>query len=192
MKIGIDLDEVLVGFLAAFIDYYNDTYKTSLQHDQVLAYHRIWEPLGVTPEESMNIIHDFHQTPFFKNMEPLPGAQAAIASLKQNHELFVITSRQDSVADITKEWVNKYFPDAFSDIILTNNFSLTGISKTKKEYCESLDIQTLIDDQLTYALECVAPQRQVYLFDKPWNKNDELPAGIKRVYSWQEIIDGLD
>jgi 5'(3')-deoxyribonucleotidase len=188
MKIGIDLDEVLVDFLPAFIEYHNATYHTSLKRDDFFSY-QYYEVFGGTLEETMRKVYDFHQTPYFKNMKPIAGTQEAISLLKEGNELFIITSRQDSVKEITIQWINEYFPNSFNDIILTNNHSFSGDVKTKREYCDLLKIDALIDDQVYYALECLAPNRKIFLLDCPWNQSAELPPGISRVYSWQEIID---
>jgi len=190
MKIGIDLDEVLVDFLPALIRYHNATYSTSLSRDDFFTYH-YWDVWGGTVEEAIKKVCDFHQTPYFKELEPISGTQEAIGRLKEGNELFIITSRQESIADATKDWVAKYFPGAFSDVFLTNQYSLNGNKKTKKEYCELLGVEVLIEDQLKYALECLSRERRVFLLDCPWNKAKELPEGIKRVYSWQEIIETI-
>jgi 5'(3')-deoxyribonucleotidase len=190
MKIGIDLDEVLVDFLPALLKYHNATYGTSLTREDFFTYH-YWDIWGGTVEEAIKKVCDFHQTPYFKDLKPIAGTQEAIKRLKEGNELFIITSRQESIASATKAWIAEYFPDAFSDVFLTNQYSLSGDKKTKKEYCELLGIEVLIEDQLKYGLECLAPERKIFLLDCPWNKAKELPEGIKRVYSWQEIIESI-
>jgi 5'(3')-deoxyribonucleotidase len=187
MKIGIDLDEVLVDFLPAFIEYHNAVYGTSLGREDFFSY-RYWEIIGGTREEAIQKVHDFHQTSYFKNLKPIIGAQEALGLLRRGNDLFIITSRQNSITEITRQWIGRYFPDIFSDVCLTNSYSRSGDSKTKKEYCDLLGIDFLIDDQLDYALECLAPKRKVLLLDCPWNKSEKLPPGIKRVCSWKEII----
>jgi 5'(3')-deoxyribonucleotidase len=190
MRIGIDLDDVLVPFLQTFIKYYNLTYDTSYKMDDFFSYH-YWEITGETRDESIQKVYDFHQTPYFKNMKPIAGAQEAVNQLRLNHDLFVITSRQDYIAEVTKLWVNQYFPHAFSDIVLTNNFAKGSNSRTKRQYCDLLGIEVLIDDSPEYAVECLAPGRKILLPDRPWNQGLGLTPGINRVYSWQEIIKNI-
>jgi 5'(3')-deoxyribonucleotidase len=187
MKIGIDLDEVLADFLSAFIEYHNATHQTSLKQEDFLSY-GFEDACGKTEEEMVDDIHNFHQTPYFKKLKPIAGAPESLRLLKPGNELFIITSRQDSIAAATKEWVWRYFPDIFSDVFLTNHYAKSGNTKSKKEFCDLLKLDILIDDQLAFALECLAPERKVFLFDRPWNRGAELPAGISRVYSWPEII----
>ena len=188
MKIGIDLDEILADSLPALIEYHNATYGTSLTREQFHSY-KFWEIWGGTREEAIQKIYDFFKTPYFRNIRPVTGSQKAISILKQNNDLFVITARQDDVAKATKGWINKHFPNAFSGIYFANHYSQKGEPKTKKEICDPLELDILIEDSLDYALECYNPSRKVLLLDCPWNKNSELPQGIHRVHSWKEIVD---
>ena len=186
MKIGIDLDEVLADFLPALIEYHNATYRTSLVIDQFRTY-RFWETWGGTREGAIQKVYDFHSTIYFKNMKPVAGSQEAVNILKRNNDLIVVTSRTADVAEKTREWIAQHFPNIFSWIYFANHYSQNGSPRTKKEICNSEDIDLLIEDSLEYALECLTPQRKVLLLDCPWNSGSELPRGICRVNSWTEI-----
>ncbi len=190
MKIGVDLDEVLGHFLPALIDWHNDTYETSWAIGQFYTYH-FWEIWGGTVEESIQKVYDFHKTPYFKNIRPVKGSKESLASLKKDHELFIITSRQNDIKQETEEWVEQHFPGMFSEIHFTNNFSQSGAGRTKKEIADKLDIDIMIEDSAKYALECLSPGRKIFLIDYPWNKNEKLPEGIIRVNSWEEILENL-
>ena len=186
MKIGIDLDEVLADFLPALIEYHNATYRTSLVRGRFRTY-RFWEIWGGTREEAIQRVYDFHKTAYFKNMKPVVGSQEAIDILKRNNDLMVVTSRTEDVAETTREWIAQHFPNIFSGIYFANHYSQSGSPRTKKEICNSEDIDLLIEDSLEYALECLTPQRKVLLLDCPWNSDSDLPQGIYRVNSWKEI-----
>ena len=190
MKIGVDLDEILADFLSALIDYHNATYGTSLKREQFKSY-RFWETWGGTRDEAIQKVYDFHKTPYFINMKPVAGSQEAIDILKETHDLVIITSRQDDVADATRKWVEQHFPGAFSEIYFANHYSQNGNSKTKFQICDALNVDVLIDDSTEYALECLNSRRKILLFDCPWNKTAELPEGIQRIYLWKEIVDSI-
>jgi len=187
MKIGIDLDEVLVEYLAVLIDHHNATYNTSLTKEQFKSY-KFWEIWGGTREEAIQKVYTFYQTADFKNLKPLPHSQKTIDILKQNHELFVITSRPHDIREITKELIDEHFPNTFSNIIFANHYSQNGEEITKKQICDSVGIEILIEDSLDYALECLNEKRKIFLFDYPWNQSEKLPAGIHRIKSWKEIL----
>ena len=188
MKVGIDLDEVLADFLSALIEYHNTAYGTSLIREEFQSY-RFWETWGGTREEAIQKVYDFHETPYFKNMKPVVGSQELIDILNQNNDLVVVTSRQDDVAEATGEWIALHFPDTFSDVYFANHYSQNGSSTTKKQICDSVGIDVLIEDSPEHALECLNPKRKVLLLDCPWNMSFELPQGIYRINSWKEILD---
>lgn len=190
MKIALDLDEVLGQFLPALIEYYNDTYKTDWKIEEFYTYY-FWEIWGGSVEESIQKVYDFHKTDYFKNIKPVAGAQEAVKKLKENNELFIITSRQNDIIKDTREWVEKYFPNTFTEIYFTNHFSQSGKAITKSEICEKLGIEMLVEDSAPYALECLKPGRKIFLFDYPWNRSAKLPQGIQRVHSWKEITDSI-
>lgn len=191
MKIGIDIDEVLARFLPAIIKYHNETYNTSLKDADFKTYN-LWESWGGTKEESIEKINDFFQTDYFKKIKPISGAQKATRMLKENNDLSIITSRKDEIAKETESWVHQHFPNIFSEVHFAGHYFSNGQnSKTKRQICDSLEVNVLIEDNFEYALECLSPKRKVLLFDYPWNREIELPNGIKRVHSWEEIIEHI-
>jgi len=187
MRIGIDIDEVLADSLSAIINYHNDIYGTELTREQFRSY-RFWETWGGTMDEAIQKIYDFHKTPYFANMLPVAGSQAGVQALKDKHDLYIVTSRQNDIIEATKQWVEQYFPNTFTDIHFANHYSQSGSPLTKKTICDAINVDLLIDDSREFAVECLQPDRKVLLYDCPWNQIDGLPEGIKRVYSWPEII----
>ncbi len=191
MKIGIDIDEVLARFLPAIIRYHNETYNTSLKKEDFKTYN-LWESWGGTREESIGKINDFFKTDYFRKIKPISGAQEATRVLKDNNDLSIITSRKDEIAKETNYWVDKHFPNIFSGVHFAGHYFSNGKnSRTKGQICNSLDVDILIEDNFEYALECISPKRKVLLFDYPWNREIKLPQGIKRVHSWEEIIENI-
>lgn len=190
MRIGIDLDEVLGYFLPAFIEWHNDIYKTHWKIEEFYSYYS-WDVYNFPREEGIKKLYEFFETPYFKNIKPTKGSQEAVKILKKDNELFIITARQEIIIEETRRWVAQYFPNIFSEIYFANHFSQSGKPKTKKETCDFLDIDVLIEDSAPYASECLAPSRKIFLFDYPWNRAIALPGGIKRVHSWEEILEKI-
>jgi len=190
MKIAIDIDEVLGQFMKSLIEFHNNEYKTNFKLEDFFSYN-FWNVWGGTKEEAIEKVYKFHKTDFFKNIKPVTDSQESVKKLKENNKLFIITSRQNDVIEETKSWIQNNFPDTFSDIYFTNHFSKNGNSKTKKEICDLLDIDILIEDSLEYSLECVKQNRKIFLLDYPWNKSNSLPKEITRFYSWKEIMEKI-
>jgi len=187
MKIGIDIDEVLGHFLPALTEFHNCTYGTNLKVEQFHSYN-FWEICGGTKEEMLKKIDDFELTPYFKNIQAVAGAKDSVKALKEKHELFIITSRPISLMQETKIWLDKNFPNTFSNIFFANNEPRGQKTKSKGEYCNELGLEIMIEDSAIFDNECTSPDRKVFLINQPWNKNSEVSPDIIRVNSWDEIM----
>ena len=88
--------------------------------------------------------------------------------------------------------IEKYFPNKFKDIFVTNHpmWAKTGTALTKADICKKHNVDILIEDNLDYAKETVSEKTKVLLLDYKWNRG-ELPKGIKRMFSWQDIVEEL-
>ena len=191
MKIGVDFDQILCDFMTPLIEFHNDRYGTKLKLQDFFSYD-FWKVWGGTRDEAIDKVYDFHGTKYFKEIKPIKDSQCSLKKLKENNELFVITSKQDVFQEETRNWIECEFPGIFSEIYFTNHYSKTGKEKSKKVICDSLGIDLMIEDSLVYSEECVSSKRKVFLLDNPWNKSEYLPAGIVRVSSWKEIVDKID
>jgi uncharacterized HAD superfamily protein len=192
MVIGVDLDEVLAEYLSAFISFHNDTYGTALQYDDFYTY-KLWMVAKFTREETMKRIHEFHRTDYFKNIQPVEGAIAALSTLKaRGHKLIVISSRQSNIESQTKEWLNLFFPGVFSKVYVLNNFGdVHGIYRTKSSVCKELGVDIMIEDAVDYAKECACADTRVILLDKPWNRLMEESPFIVRTSSWTQVLEHI-
>ncbi len=189
MKIWVDLDEVLAQFLVAYLEYQNTTYGTNYKFEDVSDYD-VWKIRGGTREEVVAKVYDFHKTPYFANIQPTEWALPVLQRLKKDHELYLITSRQDSVKEQTKLRINTYFPDIFSDLFFVNHFSTEWEQRKKSDVCNEIGIDIMIEDSLIYAEDCATAERKVLLCNRPWNQSTLHSPNIQRVQDWNEI-DGL-
>lgn len=191
MRIGIDLDEVLCDFLKGLVEFHNYVYRTSLSFDDFFSY-EFWKVWGGDVESTKDKMFKFYETSFFDNLKPIKGAVEGVKKLSENHELFVITARQEIIKDKTKVWLDKYFGDVFEDVFVVNHLARSGVSRSKGDVCDELSIDVMIDDSFVYALDCVRSYRFVLLFDNPWNAREVLPEGIVRVKSWDECVSFIE
>lgn len=112
-------------------------------------------------------------------------------------ELVIVTSRQFIIADETRKWIARHFPeDMFKEIVFGNHWGLEGRKISKAELCKRVGASILIDDSLTYAADVSESGIKCLLFDLDgkynWNKSDdELPVGVTRVYNWHEVVETL-
>ena len=125
--IGVDLDEVLGGFIPALCLWHNHVYETNLTAASFHSY-RFCDVWGGTNEEATDKVHAFFETTFFTELEPIEGAKEALTAIHDSFDLVVITSRQHVIQDKTREWLEKHFSGIFKEVMFGNHYS-------KVHYC---------------------------------------------------------
>jgi len=190
MKIGVDLDEVLADFLSALIMFHNHKNGTCFERDHFHSY-KVYEIWGGTYDDMIKEIYEFYDTQYFDNIKPIPGSLENIGYLSKNNDLIVITSRQNDISEKTLGWIDSHFKNMFSGVFFTNQNSLHGQCENKSDICRRSGVDFMIEDYIDYAAECAKSVKKVFLLDSPWNKADDLPENISRVYTWYEITENL-
>lgn len=121
----------------------------------------------------------FDSSHFKECIDPIPGARDALIQLKESFELHIVTARQYIVQEQTLSWIERYFPDLFTAVHFGNHFSRDGTSRSKAQICREIHASALIDDNLTYAIQCVREDIPVLLFgDYAWNQLSSMPSGF--------------
>jgi len=196
--VAIDCDEVLAQFVPALAEYHNSVYGTSLSLADFCSY-RFSEVWGGTDTESILKVHQFFESPFFKNLKQVPGALDALKSLQSRFRFVVVTSRQHVIENATREWIELNFPDIFEDVLFGNHWTkdapdpdkLDSTKRTKLEMCQAVGAIALVDDAPSYVQQCASTLQKVILFGNyGWNTgksvDDALPVGVNRAVDWIE------
>tara|TARA_Y100000310_G_scaffold344806_1_gene459650 strand:+ start:1926 stop:2516 length:591 start_codon:yes stop_codon:yes gene_type:complete len=191
MLIGVDVDDVLAELMEQLLRDYNLEHGTGISKNDVLSYD-LSELWGGTIEETIAIVNGFYHGSLFREIQPVFGSQEGVRKLSERHKLEVITSRPYSIERETKGWVEEYFGGLFSEVTLTNEFPLDERpGRGKHEVCEERGIDVLIDDYMGHAERCSGNGTRVLLYDQPWNQG-EVPEGVTRVYSWNDVVREID
>ncbi|NQZ84419.1 MAG: hypothetical protein HRU03_01755 [Nanoarchaeales archaeon] len=182
MKIGFDYDDVLFEHVPAIIKFHNHTYNTKLTIDDFISYD-FWKVWGGTREQAINKMFEHYNSKFFEQAQVVENSQRIITQLSKHHNLEIITARQNEIKEQTYNSIHKFFPNKFDEIHMVNSYSKDNSKPlSKRDVCDKIGIDLLVEDSLTHALACVTPNRDIVLIDKPWNQtSDKLPSGIHRV-----------
>ena len=186
MKIGIDLDDVVVDYTRGFCDFYNRRYGTNFSIEDFKS-QRIWETIGGNLWSAVGFVREFYKTDFFDEIKLIEGAGEGIKKLSENHRLYIITARFKQFRKKTEKSLEKYFNNPDLKLFFSGFFN--GARK-KLEICKKQGIKLIIEDNKDYALKCAENGIRVFLFDKPWNQGDS--NGIIRVYNWNEILEKIN
>lgn len=197
-RVGLDFDDVLFSCAKAVLPFHNSRYGTNHTKDHVVSYnlHDLWK---CSKEESYKRIVDFYDSEEHASMEPIVGAIESIHQLSEKYELFIITARPPEVEEVTKKLLKHFQNDKFEswkEIFKKIHFvgTVTGnnILLTKADICKHENIDIFVEDNLNNALSIASVGIPSLLLDQPWNKDDDLPDMVKRVYSWEEIVKEID
>ncbi len=190
MIIGVDLDDVLGDFSASFIRYHNERYGSEWKREAMKSYY-FHEFGDIDYNLMLKRIFEFYETEDFMQMEPMKGARASLERLAKDYRLVVMTGRPDSISEKTEKWIEKNFPNIFSEVCFTN-IILEKDNPSRKEksfYCRERGISIMIDDYLEVAEDCVKNNIKILLYSAPWNMSAENSEMLIRVNSWNEILE---
>jgi hypothetical protein len=102
-------------------------------------------------------------------------------------KLHVVTARHFLFRFSTGLWLYKNYRSIFSSIEFANFFS--RFSTKKSVICKELWASIIIEDNLENAIDCANAGIEVYLLNKPWNKDYDVKKHkwIVKVKSWMDI-----
>jgi uncharacterized HAD superfamily protein len=189
MKIGIDIDEVVVEFVRGYIKILARK-GIAAEYEKTHSYN-FWESYPITRDEAIKFADELFESEYFDTLELVSGAKEAINKLEKNNELFFITSRPNYIKIKTQKFIEEHFPNSNISLIFSGDFHKSN-GKTKAEICKDLGIKILIEDNKKYALECANNGIKTFLINKPWNKNPGFHENLIKVNSWPEILRHLN
>ncbi|EIN13376.1 hypothetical protein PUNSTDRAFT_117170 [Punctularia strigosozonata HHB-11173 SS5] len=163
-------------------DWHNETYGSDMSVNQFYYYHWWKNPHWGKPRDTIHKVKQMYATGRVYAASPVLGAAEGLQKLKDmGYRLVVVTARERAELPPTEEWLEKYFPDVFHDIVCTgSSFTFVGegghqitTKMSKVQACQDLGAQVLIDDSIENALIVAgaSPPIPVLLFgEHQWNK----------------------
>ncbi len=189
MKIGIDIDEVVVEFMKDYLEFHNQKKGTEYKYENIFTYR--FEDFSKLPKEEVReLVLSFSGGEKFDNLEFVKDAKENIFKLEKKNKIFFITSRHPITKQSTLDFFERNFPK--------NNFTIhfSGEnwegSKSKGEICLEFGVDLIIEDNEDYALECAEKGIKTFLIDRPWNQNCVGHENITKVKDWEELMVYLD
>ncbi len=188
--IAIDIDDVIAANASAFVAYSNEKYGTNLTIDD---YQEHWAEIWkIEHSEVLHRATEYHASGYIATYSVIDGAYAALKQLAERFTIIAVTSRRNSINQLTHEWIEKHYPAIFQDIIFCGFFDSEqpNIHLTKGDVVKNIQASYFIDDQLKHVSAVAENGIHSLLFgDYFWNKSDALPSNIIRVQNWEEVIE---
>lgn len=185
--IGVDMDDVLFDCCNTLNAFHNETYGSIHARADYSVYDlaKVW---GCTYDDIKERVNAYYKTDYHHDAQPVVGSVESIVALKENHDLCVITARNEETSRAaTEKWLAQHFPGMFNSVHFISHFYGSAPAQTKREVCDELGVDLFIDDALHNAIDIAAAHRPVLLLDNPWNQG-ELPPHVNRIYSWNDAL----
>lgn len=167
IRIAIDMDEVIADALTAMRSWARSVYQREWTEDE-MAGRSMGDLLG---KDGLAALHaHMHEGEFFRHLQVIDGAQAALRSLAADHEIFITTAAMEFPLSLKfkREWLDEHF-----DFLNPLNFVFCGDKSI-------INADFLIDDHARHFRRFVG---QGILFDAHHNVQVE---GFARLKHWRD------
>lgn len=189
IKIGVDIDEVVLEFFERYLILFNKKFNTNFKLNDITNYH-FWEITGVPKQDCLDLAHEMHVSENQNNVSLVEGVEDAIFKLKKDYNVYFITSRPEKYRDVMTKTLRTIFTNLKFKIFFSSG--VWGVAKTKGELCNELGITVMVEDNADYALTCAKAGVKTFLLDKPWNQEYEPNKNLIKVKNWPEILERLE
>ncbi len=186
--LAVDLDDVLFPFNELLCEFNRVNYGTRLRHEDIFTFdmQRVW---GLSDAECRRRMAELRASPIFAEAYPLAGAREALIELTKEGpyrtEVHVVTSRSEDYRELTEAWLKFRFDGMIAGLHLTNQFHGERYDKTtKSRICMKIGASLSIDDCMDHVHDITQLGIPVLVFDRPWNRHENLPDRAFRVHSW--------
>jgi uncharacterized HAD superfamily protein len=178
--IGVDIDNVLAEFEAAFRAWINRHAGLSLQRRHITRF-RFSECCPLSPEQVGDLFRSFVEDGGLRRLSLIPNARRSLQALSGRAEVCLVTSRppQGRIVEDTRFWLErKGLPHA-----------RLLFAERKWELAEEFSL--FVEDNLDQAQGLAQRGVRVLLLDYPWNRNGAAHPNVTRIPSWRKVIDTL-
>lgn len=193
--IVVDLDNVLAQSAEGFMAISNGLFKPAVTPQ---TYSEDWAQMwGVTHEEAVRRGKILFERHYQATYQPVAGALPVLQALSTRYRLVVLTSRRQVSEAVTREWLEKYYPSLFPELMFSGFWEDPtkggGHLLTKGEQLKTMGVAYFIDDHLKHCASAAQNGIPSILFGEyPWNRHDALPTRVTRCRDWAAVLEYFD
>ena len=199
LSIGFHCDDVLIPFSESVLEYCNGLYKADMTLEDLHSYNLsecISRRLKISNEKAYDAIVEFCNSQL-PDVKPYDDAIKGIEKIVgDGHEAYMISKRREEIQKLTEDMVNRYFPNKFLGVYLTNESSSGGRRISKSEVIRRFELDAFVEDCLETCEEIAEKGTDVIMLEKPWNVGRDIKPGLRgRIYPvkfWDGILRKID
>lgn len=193
MKIYVDYDDCLCETARNFSDLAVEMFGKNVPYEKI-RYFELDKSFDLNEEQFVQFMSKGHEPDVLLSYEETPGASEVINEwLSRGHDVSIITGRPFSSYEPSRQWLdrhglkdvklyclNKYGRDGF---IKDSDFSL----ELEDYYRMKFDV-AVEDSPKAFRFFDHLPDLKVMVYDRPWNRECELPGDkYTRCAGWELI-----
>ncbi len=194
MNVYVDFDDCLCETAEHFSQLVADLFGLDVPYRDI-RFFNLQKSFALTDEQYEEMMIKAHTPQALLSLKETPGAVRTLNRwIDEGHKVSVITGRPDSAYEASRLWLdrhglerarlyclNKYGRDSF---IKNSEFNL----EMEDYYKMSFDI-AIEDSPAAFRYFDHLPDIRVFVIDRPWNREEELPgSNYTRCCNWDEII----
>lgn len=185
MRIGVDIDDVLVETMPAYLRAFEERFGRTVPLAQAS-----WDPFAhfpdIPPQERLAFFDALRRSRFMFTRPVLPDAPPAVRALvAAGHTLVILSGRpQPHLGDTEAMLERMGIRDCFAEVVHRDGDTIAGY---KGRQAGNLGLDVLVEDEFPAARAVAAAGVPVLLMDRPWNQGP-VPPRIVRVASWDEAL----
>ena len=197
MKIYVDYDDCLCETAKAFSVLAERLFGKNVPYEEV-RFFNLQASFGLSDEEYEHLMLEGHRPEEILSYEATPGAAEVVNEwIDQGHEVTIITGRPFSSYEPSRRWLdlhgfervrmyclNKYGRDSF---IKNSDFNLE-----LEDYYQMHFDYAIEDSPAAFKFFRHLPDLKVMVYDRPWNRECELPSEkYRHCADWDSISEAI-
>ena len=193
MNIYVDYDDCLCETARSFSELGKTMFGKNVPYEDIHSFN-LQQSFDLTDDEYEQFMIEGHRPETLLSYDETPGASKVINEwIDRGHQVSIITGRPFSAYDASRQWLdehdlkrvtlyalNKYGRDSF---IKNSDFNLELEDYYKMHFDYAVE-----DSPVAFKFFDHLPELKVMVFDRPWNKDSELPGkNYTRCPDWEFI-----
>lgn len=184
--VAVDFDDVVAAFYQAYMLWHNQKYGTTMTVADAYTFDMV-ELWGLPEETLVERLQDFSHN-HHASIQMTKGVKVALERLKENFELHIVTSRCETLTDVTKSWLHSKGINHFEDMHFLNGFGSPLPPKGRKlDVLEHIGASVLIEDAPINARRVASAGIPVLMPQRRWNKGYK-QEGVIPMHSWHKAV----
>jgi len=188
MKVGLDLDGVVIDFADYFLNKINSLYKTKHTKNDWTSYY--FNVGNFNDNHFKDMVNEIIFTGGWKHMEPLPNAVEAVKDIYENNSIHIITGKRGRAKSDVVHWLERY-DIPYDSISFTDSTKNNVVHSNKGKLGYILGLDCMIEDSHKNAEDMSKYGIITFLIDQPWNRVPLSSLLIQRVNSLKDLSDIL-